>query len=308
MNWFRENRFLGTFLIGFGVCLLGAGWFLFSTKADSDEASARFNNSSTELNRLERLAPYPNAENLRKMKAHAEDYSSALAKLKEELKIRAVPAAPLAPNEFQSRLRLAMNAVAEKARAGKVKLPDKFYLGFDEFASALPNELAAPLLGQELVQVEWLVNSLLDAHVEALTAFHRTPLLEEHGGATLSAVTPAPGTQPAGTVPSPAKLFERNVVELTFFSTPGVARKVINQIAGANQHFCIIRLLHVRNEKEKGPVRENAEAGTPPPAIPSAAPATSPGAKPTPGPALNFIVGNEKIETTARIEIVRFTF
>ncbi len=308
MNWFRENRFLGTFLIAFGVCLLGAGWFLFSAKADSDEASARFLNASTELNRLDRLAPYPSAENLRKMKAHAEDYSSALAKLKEELKVRVTPAAPMAPNEFQSHLRVAMNAVADKARANKVKLPDKFYLGFDEFASALPNESAAPLLGQELVQIEWLVNSLLEAHVNALSAFHRTPLPEEHGATALPTVTPAPGTNPAGAIPAAAKLFERNVVEFTFFSTPGAARKVINQIAGANQHFCIIRLLHVRNEKEKGPPRESAESATPAPAVPSPVPAVSPGAKPAPGAALNFIVGNEKIDTTAKIEIVRFTF
>jgi hypothetical protein len=42
--------------------------------------------------------------------------------------------------------------------------------------------------------------------------------------------------------------------------------------------------------------------------IPASTPAGSPGAKPTPGPALNFIVGNERIETTAKIEIVRFIF
>jgi hypothetical protein len=63
----------------------------------------------------------------------------------------------------------------------------------------------------------------------------------------------------------------------------------------------------VRNEKEKGPPREVAgETSTP--AIPSAAPAASPGVKPTPGTGLSFIVGNEKIETTAKIEILRFTF
>jgi hypothetical protein len=82
---------------------------------------------------------------------------------------------------------------------------------------------------------------------------------------------------------------------------------VLNQIAAANQQFCIIRLLHVRNEKEKGPPREVAAetvaaVPTPPPVAPA------PGAKTPPGPALNFIVGNEKIETTARIEIVRFAF
>ncbi len=295
MNWFRENRFLGTFLVVLGVCVLGAGWFLFSAKSDFDDAATRFSNTATELNRLERLAPYPNPENLRKMKAHAEDYSSALARLKEELKTRVVPAAPLAPNEFQSRLRIALNGVIDKARANKVKVPDKFYLGFDEYVSALPVEAAAPSLGQELVEIEWLMNTLLDAHVDAITAFRRTPLPEEHN---LSAA----GTRPTPTPATDNKLFQRNVVEATFFSTPGAARKVINQIAGANQNFCIIQLLQVRNEKLKGPPREGA-GETAAPSVPAASPA----AKAPPAAALNFIVGNEKIETTAKIEIVRFT-
>src|SRR3954465_229004 len=252
MNWFRENRFLGTFLVGFGVCLLGALWFLFNAKSDSDEAAARFTNASTELNRLERLSPYPSTDNLRKMKAHAEDYSSALAKLREELKLRVVPVAAIAPNEFQSRLRVTLNAVTDKARANKVKLPDKFYLGFDEFASALPNESIAPLLGQELVQIEWLVNTLLDAHVEAGNSFQRAPLREERATNVLPTASPAAGAKPAAS-PAATRLIERNVVEVSFHSTPAVARKVMNQIASASQHFCIIRLLQVRNEKDKGP-------------------------------------------------------
>jgi hypothetical protein len=286
MNWFRENPFLGRLLIGFGVCLLSAVWFFFSAKSDFDEASTRFANTALELHRLEQLAPYPSEDNLRKMKAHAEDYASALAKLKDELKLRVAPIAPMMPNEFQSHLRVATNAVTDKARANKVKLPDKFYVGFDEFASALPNETAAPLLGQELVQIEWLVSSVLDARVESVTGFRRAPLREERGE-----------TRPT------TNLLERNVVELTFVSTPAAARKVINQIAGASQQFCIIRVLHVRNEKDKGPPRETSSETTAP-SIPSPSPAT----KPSPAAALNFIVGNEKIETTAKIEIVRFTF
>jgi hypothetical protein len=306
MNWFRENRFLGAFLVLFAGGTLGAICFLFSAKSDWDEASSRFNSTAAELHRLERLSPHPNGENLRKMKAHAENYASALGRLKDELKRRVAPVAPMAPNEFQSHLRVAVSAIAEKARAKKVKLPDKFYLGFDEFAAALPNEAAAPLLGQELVQIEWLLNSLCDAHVEAVTAFRRTALAEEHGtGPVLPAATPA-GAKPAGKLPGGRESIERNVVEATFVSTPGAARKVINQIAGANQQFCIVRLLQVRNEKEKGPPREVAAETSA--VIPASTPAGSPGAKPTPGPALNFIVGNERIETTAKIEIVRFTF
>jgi hypothetical protein len=198
------------------------------------------------------------------------------------LKVRLAPVPPLAPNEFQSRLRVTLTAIADKARANKVKLPDRFHLGFDEFVSALPNEAAAPLLGRELEQIEWFLNSLLDARVDAVTAFRRTPPQGERGAAFV--------------LPTGAKAVERNVVEATFVSSPGAARKVINQIAAAEEQFCIIRLLQVRNEKQKGPPREvpedaGAEDSTPP----------------APAAALNFIVGNERIEITARIEIVRFT-
>jgi hypothetical protein len=287
MTWFRENRFVGTFLVVFGVCVLAALWFLFSAKKGWNEAAERLTKVSAELRRLERLSPYPSADNLRKMKAHAEDYSSALVKLKDELKRGVAPAAAMAPNEFQSRLRVALNAVSDKARANKVKLPDKFYLGFDDFVSALPGEAAAPLLGQELVQIEWLLSAVLDAQVDAVGSFRRAPLPEERGSVPLPAATVETGAKPAGPVVAESKLVERNVVELTFLSTPGAARKVINRIAGANQPFCIIRQLHVRNEKDTGPPRENGGE--------------------TPAAALNFIVGNEKIETTAKIEIVRFT-
>jgi hypothetical protein len=298
MKWFRENRFLGTFLVVFGVALIAATWFLFGAKSGWDAALLRFNRTAAELNRLERLTPYPSEENLRKMKAGTEDYGSALAKLKEELKLRVAPATPLKPNEFQSRLRVAVAAIVQKARASKVKLPDKFYLGFDEFAAALPNEVAAPVLGQELSQIEWFLNGLIEGPVEALTAFHRAPLPEEHGSpAVILSPTPAALTKSAATPPPAAKLLSRNVLEATFVSTPAAARRVLNQLAGANEQFCIIRLLHVRNEKQKGPPHEAAPE---PPGFATA--------KPSPVPGLNFIVGNERIETTARIEIVRFMF
>ncbi len=293
MNWFRQNRFLGTFVTVVGVGTLAALWFLFSARTAWDDAVIDFNQAATELNRLERLSPYPSDVNLRRMKAHADDYAAALAKLKEELRTRVIPLSPMAPNEFQSRLRLAMTALADKSRANKIRLPDKFYLGFDEFASALPNEAAAPLLGQELAQIEWLLDAFFEARVDALVSFRRTPLPEEHQTA---APTVTPAIKTPGAVPLPRSL-ERNVVEATFVSTPAAARRVLNQIAGANQHFFIVRLWHVRNEKDKGPPRDLGAD--------SAGVIT---AEPPPAATLKFIVGSERIETTAKIEIVRFTF
>ena len=307
MNWFQQNRWLGTFLIVFGLCFLVVAYFLFSAKSSFNEASARFNEAAAEKSQLERRDPFPSEANYRKMKTYLEDYSAAHAKLKEDLTTRALPAPPLAPNEFQSRLRQAMLTVSEKARVNKVKLPDNFALGFDEFTAALPNTAAAPLLGQQLSQVELLMNILVDARVDGISALVRAPLPEERGIAPAAKPGPA-GRKPPVAAPSGPKVVERSHVDVIFASTPSAARKVLNQIASSQQQLYIIRILHVRNEKDKGPAREQVGAtatATPPPAT---VPPQAAGAKPPVASALSFIVGNEHIETSARIELIRFAF
>src|SRR5207244_10935314 len=97
------------------------------------------------------------------------------------------------------------------------------------------------------------------------------------------------------------KINYRTVGHLNSSTAPSAARKDLNQISSASQQFYIIRILHVHNEKDKGPTREQSlQTGA------AAAPVTP--VKPSANAALNFIVGNEHIETSARIELVRFTF
>ena len=297
MNWFQQNRWLGSFLIIVGVATLLFAFFLWRAHNSFEEASARFNQAATERNRLERLDPFPSDANYQKMKVHIANYGAAVEKMEEDLKIRMLPIVPLQPNEFQSRLRQVTLATSEKARANKVKLPPVFHLGFEEFTASLPSTAAAPLLSQELSQTALLMNILIDARVDSLTALHRTPLAEERGAAP--APTPIPGRKTGGTAAGGPNLIERHIVDLTFVAAPSVARKVLNQIASSSRQFYIIRTLHVRNEKDKGPPREASETGPP---APGAAPAATPAA------GLKFIVGNEHIETSARIEMLRFTF
>ncbi|MEY2479785.1 MAG: hypothetical protein QOI04_712 [Verrucomicrobiota bacterium] len=298
MNWFRQNRFLGMFFVALGGATLLALVVVWMAKSNFDEASNHFSENAAELSRLERLAPYPTESNVAKMKAQAVEYASALEKLKADLKTLVLPVAPLEPNQFQSQLRQAMGSVSEKARTNKVKLPDNFYLGFDEFASALPNTAAAPLLGQELAQVELLLGILIEARIDAITAFTRTPLPEEHGAA--AAASPSAGRKP--NVDLGSKMVQRSVVEVTFAASSSAARKALNQIASADRQFFVVRTLHVLNEKEKGPPRESVPETNATAAAPTAS------AKPGANPALNFIVGNEHIQTSARIEIVKFAF
>jgi hypothetical protein len=297
MSWFRENKFLGRFVIAFSLVTLIAAGVLFTARSGFNEASEQFNQTATEFNRLQRLKPFPNNANLLTMKAQATDYGIALGKLKDELKASVLPVTPMIPSEFQARLRQTLTAVYEKARANKVKLPANFFLGFDEFAAALPSNEAAPLLGQQLTQVKLLTDIMIDAHIDALTTFRRKPLAEERGAAATPGSNVPRSRKTTGVQPTSPVLVERNTVEASFASTPTAARRVLNQIASTNKQFFIIRTLHVMNEKDKGPPRTQA-------ATPSASPDTL-GAKPG---ALNFIVGTEKIQTAATIELVRFTF
>ena len=298
---------LGISLIVFGVCVLFAGFLFYSTRNKWSDARQAFDKVAAERSRLQHLDPFPNDANYRKFKGYLENYSAALDKFKEELKKEVAPAPPLAPNEFQSRLRQAVVATLNRARTNNVKLPDKFQLGFDEFTTTLPKTAVAPLLGQELSQTQMLINILLDAKVDSVTSLHRAPLPEE-GAASRTPVpkpTPAPARKgsptrgqksakpaEASATPSTATLIERNVVDLTFKAAPAAARKVLNAIANSTGQFFIIRTLYVHDETDKGPAREKAGE-----------------AKPSgTETALNFIVGNEHIEVSARIEMLRVTF
>jgi hypothetical protein len=296
--WFQQNRALGILLIVFGVCVLFAGVLLYWRWATWSDARQTFDQAAAERSRFEHLDPFPNEANYRKLQGYLDRYSTALDKFKDELRNAIVPAPPLAPNEFQSRLRQATVATLNRAQTNNVKLPDKFQLGFDEFANALPETAVTPLLGQELSQIQMLMNILVDAKVDSVSSFHRAPLPEERRSSSNPTPTPAVGrtaTAAKTATPPPASL-QRNIVDLTFKATPAAARKVLNELASSTGQFFIIRTLYVHNEKDKGPPRQRTE---PPPAQ-----AASP--QPGAGAPLNFIVGNEHIEVSATIEMLRF--
>src|SRR5881392_2877107 len=161
MKWFQQNRAFGMLLIGFATCALLTGALLYWRWSAGNDARRGFTEMVAERYRLGSLNPFPNDANYRKVQGYLERYSAALDKFKDELKAEVAPVPPLAPNEFQSRLRQATVAAEERARNNSVKLPDKFELGFDEFARGMPGTAVAAVLGQELSQVQMFVNILL---------------------------------------------------------------------------------------------------------------------------------------------------
>src|SRR5215471_11785158 len=223
MKWFQQNRALGRLLVVSGICILLGIALLYWRSSIWSNAKQTFDQAAAERNRLQAQDPFPNDANYRKLQGYLEQYKTALDKFKDELKTEVAPAPPLAPNEFQSRLRQATVAAEDRARTNNVKLPDKFQLGFDEFARTMPSTTVAALLGQELSQVQMFINILLDAKVDSITSFRRHPLPEERG--TSPTPTPSPAQRAVaaakpGATPVPA-LIQRNVIEITFKAAPG---------------------------------------------------------------------------------------
>jgi hypothetical protein len=306
MKWFQQNRAFGILVIAFVICALLVGALFYWKWSAWTDAKQAFDQVAAERNRLQQLDPFPNDFNYRKLQGLLKSYTAALDQFKEQLKGEVAPVPPLAPNDFQSRLRLVVIATFDRARANNVKLPDNFELGFDEFARAMPDTAVTSLLGQELSQIQMLINILLDAKVDSVTALRRAPLPQEHGASPTPTPSQAAGrriaTAKPGSTPAPV-LVERNIVDVTFKAAPGAARKVLNEIAASSRQFFIIRTLYVHNEKDKGPPHERGASPTPAPVAQA-----SPGQPAAAGAALNFIVGNEHIEVSATIEMLRFSF
>src|SRR5437660_4735274 len=219
MKWFQQNRAFGLLLLGFAICALLAGALLYWRLTIWSDARQIFDRAAAERIRLLHLDPFPNDANYRKLQGYLETYSTALDKFKEALKAEVARAPSLAPNEFQSRLRLVTIATLDRARVNNVKLPDRFQLGFDEFATIMPATAVASLLGQELTQIQKLINILLDAKVDSVMSLHRARLPQEGGASPTPTPPPTTGrtvatAKPGGT-PVPT-LIERNVVDVTF--------------------------------------------------------------------------------------------
>ncbi|HEY2710984.1 MAG TPA: Amuc_1100 family pilus-like protein [Chthoniobacterales bacterium] len=308
MNWFQQNRFFAAFLGALGLATLFGLCFLFHEKRAAHDATTRLEATVNELNRLRQSVPFPNEKNLRKTRAQTKTYGASLLALENELKNRMLPELPLLPNEFQAQLRLALNEVQDAAAKAKVQLPLSFHLGFDEYASSLPNGEAAPPLGRQLRAVERIMNMMIEARIDSLGSLIRAPLLEEKSSGH---IPNAANTGPAlSSKTSLRKIVDLSAIDLAFSASPTAARRTINQIAACKDQVYVIRTLVVKNQVDKGPKRSESETVAAALASAPKKPASS-SISLTPKATkegINFIVGTEHLDLAARIEIMSFSF
>src|SRR5207248_10841846 len=95
-----------------------------------------------------------------------------------------------------------------------VKLSDNFNLGFYECVSTLPKTEDAHRLGQELAQIQLLLNLMIESRVDSITMFRRVGRDTAGAGGPGTSPTPSPPPR-ASAAPAASKMIQRRVVEFS---------------------------------------------------------------------------------------------
>jgi hypothetical protein len=300
MNWAKENKFLTGFLVVLVLSIGALVFFVIGAQAKLEEATNRYTQQAGEYNRLRHLAPFPNTKNLAAFNEQKTEAAKVISEFQADLAKREFPLHSMEPAEFQDKLKAAVTAVKTKAAESSVKLPEKFYLGFDRYETQPPDKNAAAALGRQLEVIHWVVNQIIDASITQLGNIIRPELPEEKGqgaGRNRSEGTERGG---GGNRSGNARkdLVAYHPFDIQFICRQQQLAKILNTLIGAQApQFLVPRAIRVKNEKVEGPARA-AEA----PAQADASGNPLENSK----PAAFYIVGEEFIEAAIRLEMVDF--
>ena len=286
MSWFKENPVLSVALL---ACLLIAGaiaYFASEAAATYQAAHDSLTSQINDFSSLQKKSPYPTEDNLEIITASRDKYAEAFAGLKETILKMEALLEPITPQEFQDKLREGVNDLSKTAKEKNIKLPDKFFFGFDEYQSQLPSPEAAPALNRDFKVLQKLLQNLVSLPVESINILEREAVTE---AAPTPTPTPLPTAKKTAAAPSAPPILSTRF-KLSFTAPQEKTRAAINLIP-KSEAFLIIRSL----------VMENTT-----PAAPSKKDASPPLAGNKKSANLQVLLGNESVKTDLSLEILDF--
>ena len=292
MNWIKQNKFLSGFI---GVMVIGVGalgYLLITAKSIHDEGRSDYETKVAELNRLENLKPYPEADNLKQFDAQKKEHAAAIDALHKTVAAAQIPVEPLTREQFQDKLREAVTRITTKAKESGTGLPAMFYLGMEKYQTEPPLPEAAPALGRQLKALEFVLTKIIEGGISSVTKFDRESLPEEEGKGKKDKEPAAK----SGGVPKSAKgLVAYRSIQIELTSEQSRFRAFLNQMVTEKAQFFVPRLVVVKNEKDVAPPR--AQPGQPP------APAASTEKENTDS---KYTFGLEKVNVAMVLDMVDF--
>jgi hypothetical protein len=304
MNWVRDNKFLSAFI---AILVIGAGvlgYLLYSAWGAYSDVTDQYNDQAAALHQLQTRVPYPDQANLAKYKTERDDLIDSTHDLATSLSQLVLPIVELTPSAFQDRLRDTISTIDAEAAQNNVKLPEHFSMDFEKYQTSPPIAEAAGPLGRQLAALKLVMDILINERVDGIISLQRTPLPQEG-----PAHPAGGGGRPGGSTGAATSggLIEKYPFDIQFVANQPAFQKVLNDLAASSKQFFITRTLLVENSDPKPVLKEQPNAGAPPPQAQPVITTPGQGAPDTSGGSfLKFIVGTEKLDVAMRIDIVTF--
>jgi len=300
MKWLKENSFLAGLLAVTLIAAGGLSYFLCQSWTEYVAASDSYKAAINKLHSLQNKVPYPSEANYNALKVGLDDYREKVNAYRDKLSKMEFPLdAKVTPQMFQDNLRTAVNGIKEKATASNVKLPEKFYLGFERYQSEPPSPQAAPQLNREMRVIESLVNKLVEYKVESIGDPKRAPLPQEGSAAPSPAAAGNKNQPPEKGSP----VLFRYPLEISFTAEQSKFRVAFNAMLGSSQ-FIIVRSVAILNTSPEGPSRSKAAEQTP--AAAAANPFAQAGGATDAPPSMKVVFGRELVKSNLSLEIIDF--
>lgn len=282
MASFKSNPVYYTSLGVLGLAALAAGWAIYDRHEAAEKSAARFRAKQAEVTAMQAVRPAPTEASKAAIEADLARTEAALAKMREELKVRGPVAEalrntkpPAGPTEVFFNLETFVEQMRRKAEAAGVKTKAGERFGFNTYARTGPDrELIPPVFRQRQV-TEYLLNALIDARPSELVALHRErPLTKAEQNAVASGqALPTSNQTGSGNNPGSSDFFEidrrisarvpgfvsATAFRMTFVSETRTLRALLNKLAEFELPL-VVRSVEVE------PAAKQATTPPPPPA------------------------------------------
>ena len=331
-----EHRNVLITAIAGAAIVAGSGLFTYEAYQKNSHAFSELKEVSQRLGNIHKSVPTPTPENLAELQRQKQEASEALEKLTGDVRALDLPLAPLTPPEFQKALNEKAQSLKKLADENSVQIPQNFYLDFDRYSKSVPKAEITPQLGRQLRVAAVLVESLLQTVPAELKSFKRTELDAERAPSP-GGKDPIPAKEASKDKGKPAEKSKAQPdgpksplagqsFEIQFVTRPSNLREFLNSLASIKSSFLVTRSLKIENEKQKGPSKRPPESellgGNPANGV-LVGGASASGIAQSPnslgntsqsegtvsnrsGEVGQFILGDEKIEVTMRVEFVYF--
>jgi len=314
MEFFRDNKFIGAWLIVTLLISLFLGFLLLRSRSaykTSQAAYAGIKGGPTakgSVIALQKSSPYPSAENLEAQEAEVHKLREKAESLRMELTAFQRDLLPISPPDLQAKIKTRVAELKDLANTKQVKLTDTFNLDLGQYISQPPKPGICPLLDVQVDSLVWLAKTMMESGVSSIDGIERGRLPVESVGA------PKEGEGQA--------VIERYPSQLTFTGDMASVQSFLNAVSNAGEEtdlFHVVRLVRVENTRKQGPERIEQEESpqtvvendsddpgifAPPPLAGFGVGDDGGGEGETDA---TIILGEEAVQIFAKIELLRFT-